>query len=233
MSDKAGRSRWVVVPLILTLVILLVRWYGERSGASTAFFGTEPGGMQSPLEEGDPMPSWVGIFWLMPILGIYFAFRMVRSGQVPESKGKALLFSLLGFAAVAGVLELFKSLLEAEERQGTNFALWAMPVVVVVLWSVALLLVRRGWAGLFGLMCLYGFGARILVVAVPLIEAWLDPERNTHFEKPHPSVPADLSDFTNLFYLSLAQLGMWIPLTIAIGGLCGAVTALVVPRGRS
>ena len=101
--------KWLVVPSVLTLILTLVRMWGELSGWSPTWFGVEPGGTSTPqvADQPPPAPSIFGIFWLMPLMGIYLAWRLRGAGIAPAHKGRALLFPLLGFATWHAYEDMF------------------------------------------------------------------------------------------------------------------------------
>jgi hypothetical protein len=60
-----------------------------------------------------PPGALVGIVWLIPVFGIYFALRLVRAGDAPSGIGKALGVAGLVFvvttALTIGVFKVFPS----------------------------------------------------------------------------------------------------------------------------
>src|SRR3954452_18218059 len=92
----------ILVPSLITLAITILRLVGELLNWAPGLFGKEAGGGG----------SIVGISWLVPIFGIYFAVRLVRSGQAPASLARSFAIDLgalaLLFAAgfLGGALKL-------------------------------------------------------------------------------------------------------------------------------
>src|SRR5882724_6348017 len=84
--------RLIVVPAIITLAVTLFRLVGELQHWSPKFFSREAGGAG----------ALVGIVWLVPIFGIYFAIRLNQAGHSPISRARAIGFALtalvIGFA---------------------------------------------------------------------------------------------------------------------------------------
>ena len=83
----------VRIPALIALVVTLARLAGELAGGPAMLFNREPGGPG----------SLVGIVWLVPIFGIYFALKLARSGHAPQSAGKVIGFSLLALLAAAAI----------------------------------------------------------------------------------------------------------------------------------
>ena len=76
-------KEFVRIPALIALVVTLARLIGELGGRPAMLFNKEPGGAG----------SLVGIVWLVPIFGIYFALKLTRSGHAPQSAGKVIGFS--------------------------------------------------------------------------------------------------------------------------------------------
>jgi len=83
--------RLIVVPAVITLAVTLLRLVGELRHWSPTLFSREAGGAG----------ALVGIVWLVPIFGIYFAIRLNKAGQGPASRGRAI-----GFAVAALLAEV-------------------------------------------------------------------------------------------------------------------------------
>src|SRR5262245_8840621 len=86
-------GRIIRVPALITLGVTLLRLIGELNSWSTAFFNREAGG-------GGAI---VGIAWLVPIFGIYFAVKLSKSGAAPLKAGKTLLYALGGLVAFMAI----------------------------------------------------------------------------------------------------------------------------------
>ena len=78
--------RLVLVPALISLVVTLWRLTGELLSWSTVFFNPEAGGVGAVI----------GITWLAPIFGIYFALHLAKNGDAPSGWGKAIGFAVLG-----------------------------------------------------------------------------------------------------------------------------------------
>lgn len=78
-------SRLILIPAAITLAVTLLRLIGELQHWSPTLFNSEAGGPG----------SLIGITWLAPIFGIYFALKLSKSGAGPERIGRAILFGLL------------------------------------------------------------------------------------------------------------------------------------------
>src|SRR5687767_3848014 len=83
--------RLVRVPALITLGVTLLRLIGELQNWSPTLFNREAGG-------GGAL---VGIAWLVPIFGIYFALKLSQTGTTPLKAGKTILYAVAGLAAFA------------------------------------------------------------------------------------------------------------------------------------
>ena len=68
----------ILVPAVITLAITLLRLTGEVLEWSPQFFNREAGGAM----------AIVGIVWLVPVFGFYFAVKRVQMGHGPSGVGR-------------------------------------------------------------------------------------------------------------------------------------------------
>src|SRR4249920_99051 len=87
--ERLSIRRLIAVPAVITFAVTLLRLVGELQRWSPKFFSREAGGGL----------AIIGIVWLVPIFGIYFAIRLSQAGHGPTSRGRAI-----GFALAALVL---------------------------------------------------------------------------------------------------------------------------------
>lgn len=200
----------IFVPAMITLGITLLRLAGEILRWSETLFNRGAGG---------PM-AIVGIVWLVPVFGVYFALKLATTGDAPSS-GRASGFGLL--AVLAFVLTAFT----AGVRRPA-------PVALILLFSVASFPViwigMQGWPALGRVLLAYGLAARIpvaIVMLVAMLNNW-----GTHYEKGPPDFP-EMSLLATYFFIGfLPQLTLWIAFTVAFGALFGGITLAVArPRG--
>lgn len=202
----------ILIPSIITLAVTLLRLVGELQHWSPTFFSPEAGGAGAV----------VGIVWLVPIFGIYFATKVAGWGEGPSSSGRAIGCSLVavvimvaGFAAIAA-LHLTPATL-------------ATSVILTVASVLALVAQRSGWPALFKVLLAYGLAARIPVVVVMFIAIM----RNwgTHYDVSPPNFPADTAWFTKFILIGLLpQMIFWVTFTVIIGGLFGGIAAAITGK---
>src|SRR3989442_15839150 len=97
--QKPFLTSLILTPALITLAVTVLRLIGELQHWSPKFFSREAGGAG----------AIVGIVWLVPIFGIYFAIRVNQAGQGPTSRGRAIGFALaaLGVGVVLSFI-IFK-----------------------------------------------------------------------------------------------------------------------------
>jgi hypothetical protein len=210
MADRGGVrvGRLILVPALITLAVTLARLAGELMGGSGALFSREAGGKA----------ALVGIVWLIPVFGIYFALRLARAGSGPPGAARALGFgllavllnALLGFAAFAMV----------------KGAVGQLAVFAVTSW-IALVVARPGWPALWRVLLAYGLAARVPVLIVMFLSIFLGWD--THYARPRPDFPP-MGPWGLFFWTAmLPQLSIWIWMTIALGMVCGAIAVALRP----
>jgi hypothetical protein len=213
MASDVSIKKLITVPAIITLAVTLLRLTGELMHWSPALFSPAPGG-------GGAI---VGIAWLVPIFGAYFAMKLARAGVVPAATGPAIGYPLLGgllvpaagFGAVA---------LGAGEQSFTTFG------VFVVASIMGALIALRGWPALGRVLAAYGLAARVPVAIVMLIAMlgnW-----GTHYDVAPPGFPA-MGTFAKWLLIGLLpQMTVWMWFTIAAGMLLGGLAVAVTGRAR-
>jgi hypothetical protein len=199
---KPSLTRLILVPALLTLAVTLLRLAGELLQWSSSLFNRDAGG-------GGAL---VGIVWLIPVFGVYFALRLDQAGEGPASVGQAV-----GWAGLALVLNALLAF--------AAFTLLPSPVAQLGVFAItswlAILLASRGWAQLWRVLLAYGLAARIPIVIIMFLSifgAW-----DTHYSKPRPDFPAMGSMDVFLWTALLPQLSIWIFLTVVGGMIFGAL----------
>ena len=194
--------RLILVPAVLTLAVTLLRLVGELQHWSPKFFSRDPCGAG----------ALIGIVWLVPIFGIYFAMRLNKAGQGPASRGRAI-----GFAVAALLAEAL--LVFAISKLSPNIV--ATIVLVNLASFLPLWIAYRGWPELGKVEAIYGLAARIpvaLLMFVAMAANW-----GTHYELGPPGFP-EMSLVPKWFVIGfLPQLSLWIAFTVIVGSLFGSI----------
>lgn len=201
--------RLILVPALITLAVTMLRLAGELAHLKKLFFNSEAGG-QGAL---------IGITWLAPIFGIYFAVKLVRSGGGPASIWRAVGVAVAGSALIVA----------SSAWGGRIVAGYGFKVVLIffwIVWLIAGLLQFLGWPRLFKVLLGYAFAARVPVALVMFFAFW--GRWGTHYDALPPGWSSQglWSDFLWLGFFP--QLTLWLGYTITAGALFGSITAGVM-----
>ena len=207
-ASKVGIPRLILVPALITLAVTLLRLVGELQHWSSKLFNRDAGG-------GGAL---VGIVWLIPIFGIYFALKLARVGEGPAGVGRAL-----GLAALAFALNTVAFIVAVK--------LFPNPVVQLGIFTVtswlAIVVARSGWPELWRILVAYGLAARlpvIIIMFLAIFGGW-----DSHYAKARPDFPA-MGPWGLFFWTGLLpQISIWIYLTV-VGGLLFGALAVGIQR---
>lgn len=208
--------RLVRVPALITLGVTLLRLIGELQNWSPRLFNREAGG-------GGAL---VGIAWLVPIFGIYFAFKVSQPGTTPLKSGKTILCAVAGLAAFFGIA--FGGLralgLDPNKPSFTSFILFVVASVVSAIIAYA------GSPVLGKVMFAYGLAARFPVaflMLVAMLGNW-----GTHYDVAPPGFP-EMGVFTRWLVIGLVpQLTLWMGYTLVVGCLFGGIALALFRRKK-
>lgn len=214
-GDRSGSpslTSLLLVPALVTLAVTLVRLAGELLHWSPRYFARSAGGAF----------ALVGIVWLVPIFAIYFAWRLLGSDPRPRV-GAALAHPLLAAVLVVAAVYVAGPVLKLPRL--SQFA------AIILACVVAAAVAYRGWPALGRTLLAYGLAARVPVILVMLVAIVAD--WGTHYDVPPPNFP-EMPWLSKWLVIGVVpQLLLWIPLTIIVGALAGALTLLVAGRGRA
>jgi len=206
-SEDLPLKSLILVPALITLAVTVLRLAGELLRWSPTFFSREAGGAG----------AIVGIVWLVPMFGVYFALRLMRLGQGPSSVGRAVGISLLALLILPATVALALRI-DLPLRIGV-FGVGSI---------VALLVAFRAWPTLAKTLFAYGLAARIPVVVIMLVAIlgnW-----GTHYELGPPGFP-EMGPVPRWSWIGLLpQLTFWMAFTVVIGSLFGGLAALAAVR---
>jgi hypothetical protein len=203
MTGESGRiSKLVLVPGLITLAVTLLRLVGEFQNWSPALFSRAGGGGL----------ALVGIAWLPPVFGAWFAARLASSHDRP-SPGRLSATGLLGLVLSFG---------------GSMLVMITLRPPVLVRLSIFLLLALvggwlayRAWPTLGRVLLAYGVAARVPVVVVMLLAIlgnW-----GTHYDAGPPEL-ASMAAWPRWLLIGVVpQLLLWVPFTLYTGALGGGV----------
>lgn len=216
MSDSTlGRhGRLILIPALITLAVTVLRLVGELQQWSSTLFNREAGG-------GGAL---IGIVWLIPIFGIYFALKLARAGEGPGRIARGLGLCVLAFVVMvlSGV---------GATAAGLDPNSRATLVVFVVAAIVSGLIAFKAWPALGRVLLVYGVAARVpvaIIMLVAILGQW-----GTHYDvPPSPEFPA-MAPVELWFWIGLIpQMTIWISFTLLMGTLFGLLAAGIAARGQ-
>jgi len=223
VSQDASRiGKLILVPAVITLAVTLLRLVGELQGWSPTLFA----------RECVFCGALVGIWWLVPVFGAWFGWKLTRAGSGPGSLGRAFGLTLASMA----VLPLFSFL--APKAGILPERLWRPNVpltesltilsVFVVAFFVGVAIGILAWPALGRTLLAYGLAARIpvaLLMLVAMLGNW-----GTHYDA-RPSYPPQMSTLGWWVGIGLVpQFFFWIWNTIVFGALFGIAAAAIARR---
>ena len=209
-------SRMVLVPGIITAAVTLLRLVGELNHWSRTLFNPDAGGGL----------ALVGIAWLVPIFGIYFAMKLPASSRT-GSGWRPLGFAALAIGVFIGIVFAVPAVMGLDPSQ-PGFAAFAVMIVASL---IALAVAYYGSGALGRVLIAYGLAARIPVILVMLLAIlgnW-----GTHYDVLPPGAP-EMGVWTKWLVIGVVpQLTLWIAFTVAVGGLFGGVALVIAERRRT
>ena len=199
-------GRWILWPVVITLVVALIRLVGELMGWSSFYFSRAGGGGAAP----------VGIVWLVPIFGIYFAWKLGSAGHGGNA-GRTLGMAALGLLTmIVGAVVLY---LVASSNEVLSELIF--PVVAIL----AIIVAGRGGSALFSLLLAYGLAVRVFMVIIYFLAFAM--HWDSHYTAVSPGFPIT-SWFGRWVVLGvLPQLTFWVAFTVVFGSLFGGLILLV------
>jgi hypothetical protein len=194
--------------------VTLLRLVGELNHWSRALFNPDAGGGM----------ALVGIAWLVPIFGIYFAMKLQGSAEI-RSGWRTTGFAVLAVLAFFVVFYALATLLGVDPGQPTLAALGASAVA-----SLAALGVAYYGSGVLGRVLLaYGLAARIPVLLVMLLAIF--GNWGTHYDVLPPGAVMEMGPWAKWFLIGVVpQLTFWMTFTVVVGTLFGGLAPVVSER---
>ncbi len=210
-NSNVSIPQLIFIPSLITLAITILRLVGELQHWPNSLFNPEAGGGG----------SIVGIVWLVPILGVYFAMKLSAAGQGPASVGKVIGYSVLGLAVTfAGGFVGFG-------MQGEFPGKIAIGLVLIAAGGV---IPFFAWPALSKVLIAYGYAARIPVVILMYLA--IRGNWGTHYDVVPPGFPEDTAFWPKYIQIAfIPQMLTWIVFTIIVGSLFGGVAVAVARRG--
>jgi hypothetical protein len=214
MSRRPGAAtlkELILAPALITLGVTALRLTGELMHWSPRWFSREAGGAF----------AIVGIVWLVPVFGIYFALSLARMGFGPASRVRAVALSVASLLVLPAVTAAIRFLDLAVVGRIMAFNVAAL---------LGLAIAYLAWPALGATLVGYGLAARIPVALVMLVA--MNQDWGTHYELGPPGLP-EMGLLTKWVVIGLVpQLAFWLGFTVVIGGICGSIAAALVQGKR-
>jgi hypothetical protein len=202
-------TRLILPSAAITLAVTLLRVAGELAHGSKSWFNPAQGGYM----------AIVGIVWLVPVFGVYFALRLTAAGERPSSVGRSMGLGVAGCVIFALGFYLF------------NTGIVKNYTGVILMWTLAVAGAATAfpaWRALSRILLAYGYAARIPVAIVMAIATWADWQ--SHYSTVQPDSPRIE---TYILYGLIPQLVWWVCFTVVVGSLFGIVAGtLAAARQR-
>jgi len=205
---RLGIGRLILFPAVMTLAVTLLRLAGELEQWSKTFFNPEQGGAGSV----------VGIVWLVPAFGVYFALKLTAKGDYPPRRGLAIVLAAVGFLLLTAGFAVFQKFLTTLTG-------------LILMWTFAAAgaaLQWPAWKSFFKVQLAYAYAARLPVAAVMAFATragW-----SSHYTA---VVPGESRLESFMLFGFIPQLVWWVSFTVIVGALFGAVAAAFAGYLRS
>jgi hypothetical protein len=203
-------ARLIAVPALISIAVTALRLIGELLR------------WPKPLVNSDVCGKAIlGVIWLVPIFGIYFAAKLLHTGDAPQRFARPLVLAALALALkLAGTFVMESRGMTYAARLSMNFI---VTLVGVVLASIA-------WLTLSKALLVYGYLSRIPVAIVQYVA--MRGHWGTHYDALDPGFPPigfwptflRVSFVPNIFFMEAY--------TVIVGALVGIATAAVLGRIR-
>jgi hypothetical protein len=167
--------------------------------------------------------SLVGITWLIPVFGVYFALKLNGRGEGPASGWKASGWALIGLLVMIAAVAVTMKLPRVAILIATSISFW-----------LAIAIAFRGWPALARTLLIYAFAARIPVAIVMLVATYA--RWGTHYD----AFPPDMAEVAAMAPIVrwvsfglVPQMTGWICVTVLVGMLVGGVAAALAGRRQA
>jgi hypothetical protein len=201
----------IIVPALIAVGVTALRAFGEVHHWPTPLVNSAVCGK-----------AVLGVAWLVPIFGVYFALRLYRAGSQPRLLIPAVLL------AITSVLLKFGGTV-IMERPGLGYVTRLSLNLAVT--ALALVLQAVAWPDLFKALLAYGYASRIPVAVVAFLA--MRGHWATHYDALDPSFPqigfwptyVRVSLVPNIFFMEAY--------TVVVGGFIGICLVSGLRKYRS
>ena len=208
--SRLSTLRLIAGPALIAVAVTALRAFGEVHG------------WPKPLvNSGVCGKAILGVAWLVPVFGVYFALRLSRAGSQPRHLISAAPLAIASvLLKLGGTAIMERPGLGYATRLSLNFAITAL----------ALGLQAIAWPDLFKALLAYGYASRIPIAVVAFLA--MRGHWGTHYDALDPGFPqigfwptyVRVSLVPNMFFMEAY--------TVAVGGLLGICTVVAMRQLR-
>ena len=208
-ASSLSTLRVVAIPAFVSLGVTLLRLVGELRD------------WPKPLVNNDVCGKAIlGVAWLVPIFGIYFAVKLFHAGHAPQRFARPMLLAVSALALkLAGTFVMESQEMTYIPRLSTNF--------IVTL--IGLVLSAKAWPSLSKALLVYGYLSRIPIAIVQYLA--MRGRWGTHYDALDPGFPS-IGFWPTFFRVSFVPNFFFMEVyTVIVGALVG-IAAFAVPGLR-
>jgi hypothetical protein len=208
---KLPSTAWLVaVPALISICVTGVRLVGELMH------------WPKPLVDSDVCGKAIlGVVWLVPIFGIYFAVKLFHAGDGPQRFARPIAL------AISALTLKFGGTLVMEAHGMTYVSRLSINFIVTL---IGLVLSAMAWPGLSKVLLAYGYLSRIPVAILQYLA--MRGHWGTHYDALDPGFPLigfwptflRVSFVPNIFFMEIY--------TVVVGTLVGIAAVAVLGRVR-
>lgn len=210
-SPSPSTLRLIAVPAFVAVGVTALRAFGEVHHWPEPLVNSAVCGK-----------ALLGVAWLVPILGVYFALRLSLTAAAPRLLGRVAIFAIASLLLkLGGTFVMETPGVRYSARISLNFAVTAL----------ALGLQAVAWPRLFKALLAYGYASRIPIAVVGFLA--LRGHWGTHYDALDPGFPqiglwptyARVNLVPNIFFMEAYA--------VVVGGLLGIIAIAVVRRWKT
>ena len=199
VGPSLSASRLIVVPGLTAVAVTALRAFGEVHHWPEPIVNSAVCGK-----------AILGVAWLVPIFGIYFAVRFFHAGSQPKFLARAVILAISSLLLKLGGTFVM-------ERPGLGYVTRVSLNLAVT--AIALGLQAVAWPDLFKALLIYGYTSRVPIAVVGFLA--MRGHWGTHYDALDPGFPQigfwptyiRVSLIPNIFFMEAY--------TVIVGGLLG------------
>jgi hypothetical protein len=202
--------RLVAIPAIISICVTGLRLVGELMHWPKPLVNSEVCGK-----------AILGVVWLVPIFGTYFAVKLYRAGDAPQRFARPMVLAISAFVLkLAGTFVMESHLMSYAPRLATNFMITLVAMVLSLL----------AWPTIAKALLVYGYLSRIPVAIAQYLA--MRGRWGTHYDALDPGFPPigfwptfiRVSLVPNIFFMEVY--------TVVVGALVGLTAVALLARFR-